>query len=79
MKIHFDGWEDEYDQWLDAASPDIYPIGWCELVRHRLESPPQAVIAKKQSKVLKKKTKKTATATGIKRGSSTLTPDQPKE
>jgi hypothetical protein len=32
MKIHFDGWEEEYDQWLDAASPDIYPLGWCELV-----------------------------------------------
>ncbi|CAL8079732.1 unnamed protein product [Orchesella dallaii] len=39
LKIHFDGWEEEYDQWLDARSPDIYPVGWCELVNHKLEAP----------------------------------------
>lgn len=39
LKIHFDGWEEEYDQWLDARSPDIYPVGWCELVLHKLEAP----------------------------------------
>lgn len=39
LKIHFDGWEDDYDQWLDCQSPDIYPIGWCYLVDHKLEGP----------------------------------------
>ncbi|XP_050076576.1 polycomb protein Sfmbt [Anopheles maculipalpis] len=39
LKVHFDGWEDEYDQWLDSESPDIYPIGWCVLVGHKLEGP----------------------------------------
>ncbi|XP_059479513.1 polycomb protein Sfmbt-like isoform X2 [Neocloeon triangulifer] len=39
LKIHFDGWEDEYDQWLDCESPDMYPVGWCELVGHKLEGP----------------------------------------
>lgn len=32
LKVHFDGWEDEYDQWLDCESPDMYPVGWCILV-----------------------------------------------
>ncbi|CAL8079707.1 unnamed protein product [Orchesella dallaii] len=32
LKIHFDEWEEEYDQWVDARSVDIYPVGWCELV-----------------------------------------------
>jgi len=39
LKVHFDGWEDEYDQWLDCESPDMYPVGWCELVGHKLEGP----------------------------------------
>lgn len=37
LKIHFDGWEEEYDQWLDFESPDIYPVGWCSMVSHKLE------------------------------------------
>jgi hypothetical protein len=39
LKVHFDGWGDEYDQWLDCESPDMYPVGWCELVGHKLEAP----------------------------------------
>lgn len=39
LKIHFDGWEEEYDQWLDCESPDMYPVGWCDLVAHKLEGP----------------------------------------
>lgn len=39
LRVHFDGWEDEYDQWLDCQSPDIYPVGWCDLVNHKLEGP----------------------------------------
>lgn len=42
LKIHFDGWEEEYDQWLDCESPDIYPVGWCVTVGHKLEGPPSA-------------------------------------
>ncbi|XP_967817.2 polycomb protein Sfmbt [Tribolium castaneum] len=40
LKVHFDGWEEEYDQWLDCESPDIYPVGWCQSVGHKLEGPP---------------------------------------
>lgn len=39
LKVQFDGWEDEYDQYLDCESPDMYPVGWCVLVGHSLEGP----------------------------------------
>lgn len=39
LKVHFDGWEKEFDQWVDCNSCDIYPVGWCELVSHKLEPP----------------------------------------
>ncbi len=29
--MHFDGWEEDYDQWMDCECVDIYPVGWCEL------------------------------------------------
>lgn len=62
LRVHFDGWEDEYDQWLDCQSPDIYPVGWCDLVDHKLEGP--RVINKttsptvKSPRGLKRKTKR---------------------
>ena len=37
LKVHFDGWEDDYDQWMDCETVDIYPVGWGELVGHKLE------------------------------------------
>uniref|UniRef100_A0A3P9Q9U7 L3MBTL histone methyl-lysine binding protein 2 n=1 Tax=Poecilia reticulata TaxID=8081 RepID=A0A3P9Q9U7_POERE len=40
LLIHFDGWEDEFDQWVDHQSPDLYPVGWCELVGYQLQPPP---------------------------------------
>uniref|UniRef100_A0A182Q5P1 FCS-type domain-containing protein n=1 Tax=Anopheles farauti TaxID=69004 RepID=A0A182Q5P1_9DIPT len=61
LKVHFDGWEDEYDQWLDSESPDIYPIGWCVLVGHKLEGPrilPKVVPAQKISPKTTKKGKR---------------------
>lgn len=33
IKISFVGWGDEYDQWLPWNSSEIYPIGWCKVVR----------------------------------------------
>ena len=39
LRIHFDGWEDAYDQWVDCQSPDIYPCGWSEMVGFPLEGP----------------------------------------
>merc|ERR1740128_1317846 len=45
VRVHFDGWSDEFDQWMDAASPEIYPVGWCELSGYRLEQPVVPVTA----------------------------------
>lgn len=39
LRIHFDGWEDEYDQWVDCESPDLYPVGWCQLTGYPLQPP----------------------------------------
>ncbi|KAJ0175727.1 hypothetical protein K1T71_008886 [Dendrolimus kikuchii] len=39
LKVHFDGWGIEYDQWLWAHSTDVYPVGWSRAVGHRLEGP----------------------------------------
>ncbi|XP_067936053.1 MBT domain-containing protein 1-like isoform X2 [Watersipora subatra] len=39
LRIRFDGWEDSFDQWVDVESPDIYPVGWCELINYSLERP----------------------------------------
>ncbi|KAA8581046.1 hypothetical protein FQN60_002627 [Etheostoma spectabile] len=39
LRIHFDGWEDEYDQWVDCESPDLYPVGWCQLTDYQLQPP----------------------------------------
>jgi len=50
LKVHFDGWEDDYDQWMDCESVDIYPVGWGELVGHKLEGPRQAAPLKKEKK-----------------------------
>ena len=44
------GWEDDYDQWMDCESVDIYPVGWGDLVGHKLEGPRQAVPLKKEKK-----------------------------
>lgn len=27
LRIHFEGWDESYDQWVDCESPDIFPIG----------------------------------------------------
>nr|SMS16221.1 Polycomb group protein: Scm-related gene containing four MBT domains [Drosophila subobscura]SMS16228.1 Polycomb group protein: Scm-related gene containing four MBT domains [Drosophila subobscura] len=76
LKVHFDGWTDEYDQWLDCESADIYPVGWCILVGHKLEGPPRvsyqqvAKPAPKPKVARKKKTKKGAAPAGEGRGTT---------
>ncbi|XP_029953549.1 lethal(3)malignant brain tumor-like protein 2 [Salarias fasciatus] len=57
LLIHFDGWEDEYDQWVEYQSPDIYPVGWCEVTGYQLQPPPGLVIQSDEPVVQHKKTK----------------------
>ncbi|XP_064155739.1 lethal(3)malignant brain tumor-like protein 1 isoform X2 [Anguilla rostrata] len=40
IKIHFDGWNHVYDEWMDSDHPDIHPAGWCEQTGHPLKWPP---------------------------------------
>ena len=39
LRVHFKGWDESYDQWCDCESPDLFPIGWCQLVNYPLEPP----------------------------------------
>ena len=40
LLLHFIGWEDGWDQWADCRSPNIYPVGYCDLVGYQLQGPP---------------------------------------
>ena len=91
LKVHFDGWEEDYDQvecylvhcyrycavvsntllqWMDCESADMYPVGWCELVGHRLEGPRMKMPLKKKEEKKKRKTggNKRAVAKSRKKG-----------
>lgn len=46
LQIGFDGWGDDFDQFVEWRSADIYPAGWCELVRHQLQAPKDSIIDK---------------------------------
>ncbi|KAL0992461.1 hypothetical protein UPYG_G00093620 [Umbra pygmaea] len=57
LRIHFDGWEDEYDQWVDCESPDLYPVGWCQLTGYQLQPPAVLTSRELPSSVTKQKKK----------------------
>ena len=39
VKVHYDGWPEEYQVWMDDSSPDLHPIGWAERTGHPLQEP----------------------------------------
>ena len=39
IKIHYDGWPDEFDVWVDDQNRNIHPCSWSSKVGHPLESP----------------------------------------
>ncbi|CAH1736525.1 unnamed protein product [Aphis gossypii] len=39
IRIHFDGWTDDFDYWTDITSTNIHPIRWCDY-NGRILSPP---------------------------------------
>ncbi|XP_048410912.1 MBT domain-containing protein 1 isoform X3 [Stegostoma tigrinum] len=67
LRIHFDGWEDEYDQWVDCESPDLYPVGWCELTGYQLQPPASQASRENQTNVMKKKKAKSSQYKGHKK------------
>lgn len=55
IRVHFDGWEPEYDQWIDFESCNIYPVGFCQLVGLGLNEPGSLDIKPKQGKKVKRR------------------------
>ncbi|XP_047231034.1 lethal(3)malignant brain tumor-like protein 1 isoform X2 [Girardinichthys multiradiatus] len=41
IKVHYDGWSNVYDEWMDSDHPDVHPAGWCEATGHPLKFPPR--------------------------------------
>ncbi|OXB69812.1 UNVERIFIED_CONTAM: hypothetical protein H355_004873, partial [Colinus virginianus] len=39
IRLHFDGYSECHDFWLNADSPDIHPAGWFEETGHKLQPP----------------------------------------
>lgn len=39
LRLHFDGYSDCHDFWVNANSADIHPPGWCESTEHKLQTP----------------------------------------
>nr|XP_033770092.1 lethal(3)malignant brain tumor-like protein 1 isoform X3 [Geotrypetes seraphini]XP_033770094.1 lethal(3)malignant brain tumor-like protein 1 isoform X3 [Geotrypetes seraphini] len=39
VRLHFDGYSECHDFWVNADSPNIHPAGWCERTGHKLQPP----------------------------------------
>lgn len=39
MRLHFDGYPETYDFWVNADSMDIFPACWAEKNGHKLDPP----------------------------------------
>ncbi|XP_056869519.1 lethal(3)malignant brain tumor-like protein 4 isoform X2 [Takifugu flavidus] len=42
VKIHYDGWSQQFDVWCDSDISDLHPFGWCQRTGHPLEPPPDS-------------------------------------
>nr|XP_025042203.1 lethal(3)malignant brain tumor-like protein 1 [Pelodiscus sinensis] len=47
MRLHFDGYSECHDFWLNADSPNIHPAGWAEETGHTLQ-PPKGCVGYKE-------------------------------
>jgi len=55
IRVHFDGWEPEYDQWIDCESYNIYPVGWCQMNDYKLSEPGSLISEPNKVKKSRKK------------------------
>lgn len=39
MRLHFDGWSESYDFWINCDSPFLHPCGWCKQNGQKLNPP----------------------------------------
>ncbi|XP_046424366.1 lethal(3)malignant brain tumor-like protein 3 isoform X2 [Neodiprion virginianus] len=44
IRLHFDGYPENYDFWVNADSMDIFPVGWADKNGHKLD-PPKGYVA----------------------------------
>ncbi|KAM3182138.1 hypothetical protein ACTXT7_013001 [Hymenolepis weldensis] len=42
--VSFDGWSGNFDYWTRYDSRDLFPVGWCKLAGHALQSPGPAAV-----------------------------------
>lgn len=42
LRLHFDGYSECHDFWINANSPDIHPAGWFEKTGHKLQPPKES-------------------------------------
>jgi len=79
LRIHFDGYpDDEFDQWMDCTSRDLYPVGWSELMGHSLQEPLGWVEATKEEvKKCEEKKRKMEKETSGKKSKKMKTESQP--
>lgn len=40
LKIVYDGFDRNYEYWVEDDSPDIHPVGWSSKTKHPIEQPP---------------------------------------
>jgi hypothetical protein len=39
IELHYDGFSEELNQWVDDDCPDIHPCGWAAKTGHPLQGP----------------------------------------
>lgn len=44
LRLHFDGYSDSHDVWLNADSENLFPVGWCEKNGQKLRPPKNYVM-----------------------------------
>uniref|UniRef100_A0A8C9XRM9 SAM domain-containing protein n=1 Tax=Sander lucioperca TaxID=283035 RepID=A0A8C9XRM9_SANLU len=42
LKVHYDGWSQQFDVWSDSDLADLHPVGWSQRTGHPLEPPPRS-------------------------------------
>ncbi|KAM9839530.1 lethal(3)malignant brain tumor-like protein 4 isoform 2-T3 [Aulostomus maculatus] len=42
VKVHYDGWSQQFDVWCDSDLCDLHPVSWCQQSGHPLEPPPDS-------------------------------------
>ncbi|XP_061895140.1 sex comb on midleg-like protein 2 isoform X2 [Entelurus aequoreus] len=50
--VTFDGWRGAFDYWCKYDSRDIFPVGWCSLTKHSLQTPGNSVTLPKNVPVV---------------------------